>query len=160
MIQLEWEWFVRILCFTLCHRFPPKISNISLQNKSKVLLKNQLINKATKKSPKITTIRILHFSPSQKIHPQIVNILFIINLQKNFEFYMTNFIQFIGDCNYKFNLKKLWIESNIHNSKLLFLYQVQKTSLLDLFYNASLQFSKFEEDYQVAYLFCFLVVCM
>ena len=38
-----------------------------------------------------------------KFHPQIVNILFSIELQNNFEFQVSNFIQNIGDSNCRSN---------------------------------------------------------
>ena len=95
---------MKILCFISTHSDQPKVSKILVQNESKVLLKKSTHKiKQPKNLQKSLHLEYYISTHHNKSHPQTVNILFIVELQKNIEFYVSNFIQNIGDCNHRSN---------------------------------------------------------
>ena len=80
-------WFVKLLCLISSCIDSPKFSKILVQNSSKVLLE-----KSTHRSKQPKNLqKSIHFeyyisTNHKKFHLQIVNILFVIDLQNNFEF--------------------------------------------------------------------------
>ena len=74
----------KLYCFT------KKIEDFSL----KVLLKRKAHNiKQPNNLQKSLHLEYYNLTHHNKFHPQIVNIIFLIKLQNNFEFYISEFIE-------------------------------------------------------------------
>ena len=100
----RWQrgWFLKEkkCLISHCTDLPKKIEFL-FQKRS---WKNQL-KKIKKQKNLQKPLHLEHYisTHDNKFHLQIVNILFIIKLQNNFEFNVSKFMQNIGDCNHRSN---------------------------------------------------------